>query len=172
MPLKRSTHSMRINSEIRSSEIRLIDEKGVSLGVMKMFEAMRVAEERSLDLVEVSSDGNCSTCKLMDYSKFKYTEQKKRMAQKRQKSSVMKEIQLRPRVEEHDYQVKLRRAETFLQQKNKVRLVLQFRGREMFYQDQGYEKCKRFIDDLAEVGKVESPPKKEGKRIFVTLVPV
>lgn len=160
----------RVNEQITSSKVRLIDDKGEMVGVVSRTLALEKAREVQLDLVEISPTTTPPVCKILDYGKFKYEAQKKRTeVKKKQKIIEVKEIQIRPNIDEHDYQVKLRNAQRFLEEGNKVKVTLQFRGREMSRQDTGVALLQRIQKELEEVGKAEANPKLEGKRMIMML---
>jgi len=155
-----------------SQQVRLIDQNGEMIGVVSLRDAQMMAQEKDLDLIEVSPDADPPVCKIGDYGRLRYHEQKKKNEmRKKQKIIVVKEVQLRPHIQEHDYQVKLSHARGFLEHKDKVKLILQFRGREITFADAGQKVVERMVADLAEWGKPESTPKLEGKRIIAVLVP-
>ena len=163
-----------MNRQIRVSEVRLIAEDGEPLGVVVTTEALRIAEERGLDLVEVSPNAKPPVAKLIDYGKYKYLQQKKaNEAKKKTATVVLKEIQFRPNIEIHDLNVKLKRAEKFLGEGDKLKLVMQFRGREMAYQKAGLLKFKDIIKTICDSwdGILESEPKIMGNRIFAMVAP-
>lgn len=162
----------RVNEQITSPSVRLVDEHGNMVGVVSRSEALKQAQNVSLDLVEISPHTDPPVCKIQDYGKFKYEEQKRRAEIKRkQKVIEIKEIQIRPSIEDHDYQVKLRSIHRFLEEGNKVKVTLQFRGREMNHQELGVKVLNRLQSDLELIGKVESSPKLEGKRLMMILGP-
>ncbi|MCP4912030.1 MAG: translation initiation factor IF-3 [Oligoflexia bacterium] len=163
----------RINDAIRVPEVRLIGDDGNAYGVVSLDEAKRIAEEQGLDLVEVSPNAKPPVVKVIDYGKFKYEQQKKaNEAKKKQATSQLKEIQLRPNIEAHDLETKLKRAYKFLNQGDKVKMLMQFRGREMAYRDAGMEKFKAIIEGVVEYGaQIESEPKMMGNRIITILAP-
>lgn len=163
---------MRINEQIQASQVRLIDAAGDMLGVVTRAIALQKAKDAGLDLAEISPQSDPPVCRILDYGKHKYEEQKKRSElKKKQKIIEVKEIQIRPGIEHHDYLVKLRNAERFLKEGNKVKVTLQFRGREMAHQEHGLSVLERLQADIAEVGKAELAPKLEGKRLMMVLVP-
>lgn len=142
------------------------------MGVVNTRDAMRTAEDLGLDLVEISPNADPPVCKILDYGKYKYEQQKKAAeARKNQKTIDVKEIQIRPMIEEHDYQVKLRAAQRFLKEGDKLKVILKFRGREMAHTQLGMDLVKRLIADIGEVGKVDSDPKMEGKQILLVMSP-
>ena len=152
--------------------MRLISQTGEQLGVVSTREAMDMAAEQDVDLVEISPTAKPPVCKLMDFGKFKYEQAKKRdEAKKKQKQVQIKEIKFRPGTEEADYQVKLRNVTRFLEDGDKVKVTLRFRGREMAHQELGAQLLKRVEADLAEVGTVEQFPKMEGRQMVMMIAP-
>lgn len=151
--------------------MRLIDEEGEQVGVVPLDDAMERANEADLDLVEVAPDAKPPVCKIMDYGKYKYR-QKKRMHESRKKSHAgeIKELRLRPKIEDHDLFVKLRKAREFLEAGQKVLFHVFFRGREMAHKEFGFALLQRVADELEDVAKIENPPREEGRRISVTMV--
>jgi translation initiation factor IF-3 len=142
------------------------------MGVVSVREALRMAEEAGLDLVEISPNADPPVCKILDYGKYKYEQQKKAAeARKKQKTVDVKEIQIRPMIEDHDYQVKLRAAKRFLEEGDKVKVTLKFRGREMAHTKLGLDLVKRMIEDIGPIGKVDSEPRMEGKQVMTVLSP-
>jgi translation initiation factor IF-3 len=157
---------------IRIPEIRVIDEEGSQLGVMAPADAMKIAEERNLDLVEIAPNVRPPVCKIMDYGKFKYEQSKKaRESKKKQHVTHLKEIKMRPKIEEHDYQFKKRHAEKFLLNKDKVKFTVMFRGREMEHIELGDNLLKRVIEDFSDIAMIEKPPIRLGKIITLILGP-
>ncbi|MFN7729416.1 MAG: translation initiation factor IF-3 [Bdellovibrio sp.] len=163
---------MRVNREIRAQQVRVIDEAGQMLGVMTPQEGLRMAEERNLDLIEIVPNASPPTCKIMDYGKWKY-ENKKKAAATRKKQIIVqtKEIQLRPRTDQHDIDVKLRHARRFLLDGDKVKVNLRFSGREMAHQEVGFQNLKKVTESLQDVGMTEVPPKMEGRQLFCIVAP-
>lgn len=162
----------RVNERIRIAQVRLIGANGEQLGVVATPDAMRLAREASLDLVEVAAAARPPVCRIMDFSKYKYEQAKKsKEARKHQRSTHLKEIRVRPRIEEHDYHTKLKHLEKFLKRGDKVKLTLVFRGREMAHQEFGKRVLDRFITDLAPTALVERAPIQEGRMIFLTFAP-
>ncbi|MDD0853272.1 translation initiation factor IF-3 [Halobacteriovorax sp. GB3] len=163
----------RVNDQIRIQECRLISDEGEAFGIVSLDEARKIAADKGLDLVEVSPTAKPPVVKVIDYGKYKYDMQKKaNEAKKKQAQAQLKEIQFRPNIEEHDLQTKLKRAEKFLEQGDKIKMVMQFRGREMAYRDAGMEKFKGIIAVVEEMGAiVESNPKMMGNRIITILSP-
>ena len=159
-----------MNHKIRAPQVRVIDDKGEMLGVFPVEEAIRIAEDRGMDLIEVAPEAKPPTCRIMDYGKFLYEQKKKAQeAKKNQTVIVIKEIQLRPRTDQHDLDVKLRKARDFIEDNAKVKVNLRFRGREMIHQDQGLKVIESFIDALKDIAIVEVPPKTEGRQLFTML---
>jgi translation initiation factor IF-3 len=161
-----------LNEAIRAREVRLVSETGEQLGIVALGKALDLARERSLDLVNVAPQARPPVCKLMDYGRFKY-EQSKRDKESRKKQHVItiKEVQLRPQTEEHDYQVKLRNAIKFLNEKNKVKVNVRFRGRQVTHPELGRALCERFAADVAELASVEKPGRLEGRNMIMILSP-
>lgn len=142
------------------------------VGVVSVSEGLRRAEEAGLDLVEVSPNADPPVCKVLDYGKYKYEQQKKAAeARKKQKTIDVKEIKIRPSIEEHDYGVKLRNARRFLEDGDKVKVTMRFRGREMSHQEIGMQVLEKFRDDLSDLGKVEVHPKLEGRQMMMMMAP-
>ncbi len=150
----------------------MIDEEGVKRGEVPTEEALRMAADVGLDLVEVSPNARPPVCKLLDYGKFKYEAQKKASeARKKQKSIDVKEIKMRPNIDEHDYQVKMRAMNKFLDNGDKVKVTMRFRGREMAHQELGLKVLNRVREELEEKAKVEQHPKMEGRQMIMVLAP-
>lgn len=163
---------MRINLEIRAPQVRVIDDDGKMLGVYTVPDACRLAQDRGLDLIEIAPTAQPPTCKIMDYGKYKYEQKKKaHEARKNQVEIDIKEIQLRPRTEEHDLQTKLKHARRFLEDGDKVKFNLRYKGREMAYQDMGEQVLKRVCESLQDIAIVETAPKMEGRQLFALLAP-
>lgn len=162
----------RVNDRIRSPEIRLIGAEGENIGVVTPARALALAEEAGLDLVEISPNAEPPVCKIMDYGKFKYEQQKRESeARKKQKIIEIKEIKFRPGTDTHDYEVKMRSVVKFLEGGDKVKVTLRFRGREMAHQQLGMELLNRVAADVAELGKVENMPKLEGRQMVMMIGP-
>ena len=162
----------RINSQIRNEEVRVLLDDGEQLGVMKTQEAINVAKDRKMDLVEIAPNNNPPVCKIVDYGKFKYQEQKKKNeAKKKQKVIETKELKIRPGTGEHDYQVKIRNAQKFLKEGNRVKFSLRFKGRETEHSNLGIDMLKRVKNDLGELIRVEMEPKIEGRQAFLVVAP-
>jgi len=161
-----------VNEDIRLERLRLVDENGEMIGVVTAREAMRRAEEAGLDLVEISPNADPPVCKILDYGKYKFEQQKKASeARKKQKTVDVKEIQLRPMIGDHDYDVKLKNARRFLEDGDKVKVVLRYRGRELSHTEIGMELLTRMIGDLGETAKVDFAPKMEGRQVMMVLSP-
>ena len=162
----------RINGEITAREIRLVGEEGEQLGIVSLREGLALAEERDVDLVEISPTAQPPVVKLMDYGKYKYEQSKKRHeAKQKQKQIQIKEIKFRPGTDDGDYNVKLRNLIRFLTEGDKAKVTLRFRGREMAHQDIGLSLLKRVEADLAEVGTVEQFPRLEGRQMVMMIAP-
>lgn len=162
----------RINERIRVPQVRLIDENGTQVGVVPTFEALRMAKDRGLDLMEVSPNAQPPVCKICDYGKFKYEKKKKEHeAKKKQTVIKVKEVQLRPRTDEHDRNYKFKNIRTFLEEGDKAKITIMFRGREITYVDQGYEMMRQLAEMVQDIAFVESPAKLEGKKLIMVLAP-
>ncbi len=162
----------RINQEIRVREVQLIDHEGANRGVTPTNEAIALAQAAGLDLVEISPNTVPPVCKILDYGKFKYQAQKKAAeARKKQKTVEVKEIKLRPGIDIHDYEVKMRSMRRFFEEGDKVKVTLRFRGREMAHQDLGYKLLDRVKEDTASIARVEVSPLSEGRQIVMILAP-
>ncbi|MFT6932537.1 MAG: translation initiation factor IF-3 [Paracoccaceae bacterium] len=163
----------RVNERIRGSDIRLIGADGENAGVVSPERAMQMAVEAGLDLVEISPNAEPPVCKIMDFGKFKYEQQKRESeARKKQKIIEVKEIKFRPNTDTHDYGVKMRSVFKFLENGDKVKVTLRFRGREMAHQNLGRELLERVAEDVKEVGKIENMPKMEGRQMIMMIGPV
>ncbi len=161
-----------MNDEIRVPEVRLIGGEGEQLGVVPTRDALKMSEESGLDLVEVSPEAKPPVCRIMDYGKFKFqVSKRKAAARKKQKQIQIKEIKLRPATEEADYQVKLRNIMKFLEQGDKAKITIRFRGREMSHPELGMKLLHRMVADAGEEGVVEQHPKFEGRQIVMVLGP-
>ncbi len=162
----------RVNERIRAPEIRLIGAEGENLGVVSPARALELAQEAELDLVEISPNANPPVCKIMDFGKFKYEQQKRESeARKKQKIIEVKEVKFRPNTDTHDYQVKMRNVTRFLENGDKVKVTLRFRGREMAHQDLGRQLLERVANDIEGIGKVEHHPKMEGRQMIMIISP-
>ncbi|MFH5925179.1 translation initiation factor IF-3 [Roseomonas xinghualingensis] len=162
----------RVNEEIRAPQVRLIDQDGEMLGVMSAREALARAYDVGMDLLEISPNAEPPVCKITDFGKFKYEQQKKaNEARKRQKVVEIKEIKVRPNIDDHDYEVKMRQMKGFIEEGDKVKVTLRFRGREMAHQDLGVKVLERIRNELAEAVKVESMPRLENRQMIMVLAP-
>ena len=167
-----SREGPRVNEMIEVSEVRLIDADGEQVGVVSTQEAIEMADEVGLDLVEISPNVDPPVCKILDYGKYKYQSQKKaNEARKKQKVIEVKEIKMRPGIDEHDYQVKMRSVNKFLGNGDKVKMTIRFRGREMAHQELGMKVLDRVREELDEVAKVEQFPKTEGRLMTMVVAP-
>lgn len=163
---------IRINEKIRAPQVRLIGPDGNQLGVMSIQKAQKMANQYELDLVEVAPNANPSVCRIIDFSKFKYDQEKKeRQAKKHQKQGRLKEIRLKPNIDDHDYQIKVKQAIAFLKKKDKVKINLFFRGRQIEHMDLGRKILDRFIMDTQNDGQVEKELSLEGRVMSFVLVP-
>lgn len=161
-----------INERLRFPKIRVIDTNGDQLGIMTPQEALRMAEQKELDLVLVSDKADPPVCRIMDYGKFKFEQEKKaREAKKKQHTAEVKEVKMRYKIEEHDYKVRINQAERFLKDGDKVKATIMFRGREIQHTDLAEELLKRMAADLQEVAEVQQAPKKEGRSMMMLLSP-
>lgn len=164
---------LRVNEGIRTREVRLVDERGEQLGVMHPKEALQIAYDRGLDLVEVAPSAKPPVCRILDYGKYKYEQSKKeREAKKNQKIISIKEVKLRPNIEDHDFNTKVRNAVRFLEEGDKVKVTIMFRGREITHANNGRELCERVAAEVADIAKVEKAPKVEGRNMTMMLVPI
>ena len=162
----------RFNTMIQSDKVRVIDEDGENLGVMYTREAIEQAAAAGLDLVEVSPNADPPVCKFLDVGKFRYEAQKKaNLQRKTQKTQDIKEIKMRPNIDDHDYDVKMRNVNKFLDEGDKVKVTLRFRGREMSHQQLGMALLRRVQDDVVEIAKVEAFPRLEGRQMVMVLAP-
>lgn len=161
-----------MNDEIRVNEVQLIEDDGTNRGVISIDEALALASEAGLDLVEIAPNSEPPVCKILDYGRFKYQAQKKAAeARKKQKTFEVKEIKMRPNIDTHDYDVKMRAMRRFFDEGDKVKVTLRFRGREMAHQNLGMDLLYRVKDETAEFAKVEYEPKMEGRQMIMVLAP-
>jgi translation initiation factor IF-3 len=163
----------RANRDIRGvREVQLIDDTGQNRGVVQFPDALRMAEEAGLDLVEISPNSTPPVCKILDYGKYRFLEQKKAAeARKKQKTVEVKEIKLRPGIDDHDYDVKMRAMKSFFEEGNKVKITLRFRGREMAHTNLGLRVLDRVRTEVADIAKVEMEPNFEGRQVTMVLAP-
>ena len=163
---------MRINKEIRVDSVRVVSSEGQQLGILTLADALAEAEKVDLDLVEVAPNSSPPVCRIMDYGKHRYQQSKKTHGSKKSQSAVqLKEIRLRPKTEEHDLQVKLRHIQRFLEQNNKVKITMMFRGREIVYADKGRQMMENIKERLGETCVVDQFPKREGRNLIMVVSP-
>ncbi|HUK65467.1 MAG TPA: translation initiation factor IF-3 [Anaeromyxobacteraceae bacterium] len=171
-PRGTSSRDARTNRRIKAREVRVVGADGEQLGILPIEQALQRAQDLGMDLVEVSPMAKPPVCKIMDYGKFKYTEKKKQNeAKKKQVIVQLKEVKLRPRTEEHDYNVKMGKIREFLHEANKARVTVMFRGREITHRELGQKVLQRVIEDMKEVAVIESAPRMEGRQMFMILAP-
>ncbi|HXE00629.1 MAG TPA: translation initiation factor IF-3 [Hyphomicrobium sp.] len=171
-PQSRENSGPRINDQIRAREVRLIDEAGQNVGVVPKQDALTRAQDAGLDLVEISPDAEPPVCKILDFGKYKFQEQKKAAeARKNQKIVELKEIKMRPGIDDHDYDVKMRSIRRFFEEGDKVKITLRFRGREMAHSQLGMAVLQRVKGDTEAIAKVESEPRFEGRQMVMVLSP-
>lgn len=164
---------LRVNEIIRAKEVRLVGDKGEQLGVMPLYQAREVAQKQNLDLVEVARTATPPVCRLMDYGKYKYIQTKKeREARKGQKLSMLREVRLRPKIGDHDFNAKARKAKNLLVDGDKVKVTIMFRGRENTHPELGLKLLDRMWEVLKEISSVEKQPTREGARLHIILAPV
>ena len=163
---------MRVNERIRAKEVRLVGEKGEQLGIMPLYQAREIAGQNNLDLVEVAATAVPQVCRLLDYGKYKYEQTKKeREARKGQKVSLLREVRLRPKVGDHDFEAKARIAKKLLANGDKVKVTIMFRGREITHPELGRKLLQRMIESLNDAASLERQPVTEGRRMDIILVP-
>jgi len=163
---------LRVNGEIRVREVRVISADGEQLGIMPVREALLLAQERNLDLVEVAPNAQPPVCRIMDYGKYRYEQSKKeRDVRKKQKVITVKELRMTPKIDNHDFQIKLRNAERFLRDGDKVKITVRFRGREIVHADLAREKLEDLAQQLQAVSAIERPPRLEGRQMIMILAP-
>jgi translation initiation factor IF-3 len=159
-----------VNDQIRVQNVRLISPEGEQIGVVTTQEALKKAENFGLDLVEVSPNAKPPVCRIMDYGKYKYEQSKKeKISKKKQHTIIVKELRLRPRTDDHDLETKIRHARKFIEQRNKVKFTILFKGREMAYQDMGTNLLSRIQEMLEDIAKLDMEPKMEGRRMIMIL---
>ena len=172
MNSKKSNKGLRINSNIKSQNIRVIDKEGNDIGIFRLEEGIKKAKENSLDLVEVSSNSSPPVCKIMDYGRFKYENQKKiSKNKKKQKVVLIKEIKIRTNIGESDYMIKLKKTRELLEEGNKVKVTLRFRGREIVHKDIGVNLLNKIHSDTSDISVLDKQPSGEGHQIFILLSP-
>jgi translation initiation factor IF-3 len=163
----------RVNHQIRISPVRVIDTDGEQLGILPVERALEIAEEKGLDLVEVAPTARPPVCRIMDYGKFRYQEQRKaREARKKQHQVQLKEVKMRPGIEDHDFEFKTRHARRFLEEGNKVKVTMMFRGRQMAHPELGRQVLEQFAEQVADLGKVESQPTMEARSMTMVIAPL
>jgi translation initiation factor IF-3 len=174
-PTRRSyiaSNEPRVNEQIRLSPVRLIDTDGAQLGVVPVDEAMTAAREKGMDLVEVAPNARPPVCRIMDYGRYKYEQAKaEREAKRKQHVTQMKEIKMRPNIEEHDFEFKTRHIKRFLQERDKVKVTIMFRGREMAHTENGKEVLDDVIEEIGDLAIVEQQARLEGRNMFLILAP-
>ncbi|WP_078715655.1 translation initiation factor IF-3 [Paucidesulfovibrio gracilis] len=169
----RKDDGVRRNERIRIPKVRVVDEDGNQLGILPTHEALSLARERGLDLVEVAASADPPVCRIMDYGRFKYQQQKRQQeAKKKQTVIQIKEVKFRPKTDEHDYQTKLRNIVKFLEKGDRCKVTVFFRGREIVHKDRGLMVLERVIEDTKEISKVEQTPSAEGRTMTMLLSPV
>jgi translation initiation factor IF-3 len=162
----------RVNERIRVPQVRVIGDDGEQIGIITTREALAMAQAKGLDLVEVAATSRPPVCRIMDYGKFKYEQNlRARKARKNQHQMQLKEVKMRPKIEDHDYNFKLKHARTFLDERDKVKFTVTFRGREMAHQELGYKIIEAIMNDLADVALVETPPRTEGRTLSMVMAP-
>ena len=170
--MKRIGKELSINEEIRAREVRVVSDTNEQLGVMTLHEAIRLSEEKGLDLVEVAPNGKPPVCRIMNYGKYRYEQQKRdKEAKKKQKVITIKEVKLRPHIEQHDFDVKLKNAVRFLEEGNKVKVTIMFRGRELSHPELGKEVLGRVAEVLGDSVSIERGAKLEGKNMTMIVAP-
>ena len=162
----------RVNDQIEVAQVRLVDEEGNMVGVVGIGEALRRADEAGLDLVEIAPGATPPVCKILDLGKFKYESQKKaNAARKKQRVIEVKEIKMRPSIDPNDYNIKMRKVQNFLEEGDKVKLTMRFRGREMAHQDLALKLLERVRDDVGTLAKIEQMPRMEGRQMVMVMAP-
>ncbi|RJP60289.1 MAG: translation initiation factor IF-3 [Candidatus Auribacter fodinae] len=163
---------IKINTDIRAKHVRTIDSDGTQVGVVSLDEAISLAEKKGLDLVEVAPNAEPPVCRIMDYGKYRYEQTKKtKEAKKKQQAFKIKELKIRPNIEQHDYQTKLKHGQEFLDKGYKLKVSVTFRGRELAHRDIGFHTLERFLEDISEFGTVEMKPKDIGRDIIAMIAP-
>ena len=169
---QRNEDDVLINENIKAKQVRLIDANNENRGIVSIQEALAIAEEEGLDLIEISPQAVPPVCKVLDFGKYRYEQQKrKNEAKKNQKIVEIKELKVRPGIEAYDYEVKVKQAKKFLEQGNKVKFTMRFKGRELSANDMGKQVLNQFLDDLSDISKVDSDMKLEGRQMTMILAP-
>lgn len=172
-PMVRNENEMKVNGRIRAPRVLLIDEEGTRLGEFMTSDARALAQERGLDLIEVAPNARPPVCRIADYGKLKYEKKKRETAARKNQVQVqLKEVKLRPKTDEHDLNFKLRHARRFLEEGNKVKLTVRFRGREMAHREIGEQQCNEIAKNCEDVGVVEVRPRMEGRQMFMIIAPL
>ncbi|NPV42983.1 MAG: translation initiation factor IF-3 [Firmicutes bacterium] len=170
--MKNISKDLLINEQIKDKEIRVIDSNGEQIGIMPIKKALKLAQEKQLDLVKVAPQAKPPVCRIMDYGKYKYEQSKKeKEARKKQKIINIKEIRMSPKIEEHDFLVRVRNAQRFINDGDKVKVTIRFRGREIAHTDLGQEVLEKMAEELKDIAIVEKKPKVEGKNMVMILSP-
>ena len=162
---------LRVNERIRVREVRLVSADGTQVGVVPIQEALKSASESGLDLVEIAPAANPPVCRVMDYSKYRYEQEKQERESRQHQRQHLKELRFRPQIDDHDYQTKLRSLLKFLERGDKVKVTLVFRGREMTHQEFGHRLLDRLKEDIAGIAAVERAPVQEGRFVYMTVIP-
>lgn len=163
---------MRVNRQIRADKVRVVSERGEQLGILTVREALMKAEIAGLDLVEIAPNAKPPVCKIINYGKFRYDQTKREKESRKSQHQVkVKEVKLKPNIDVHDFNTKLKRARDFIEKGNKVRITCMFRGREMLHMDLGYNLVNKFCEELKDVSSVEAPTKQMGRSITTVLAP-
>jgi len=161
-----------INEAIKARQVRTIDQDGTQLGILEIEDALRIAEDRELDLVEVAANSDPPVCRIMDYGRYKYQQEKKQQESRKHQTIIqIKEIKFRPKTSKHDYEFKVRHIKTFLEKGNKVKVTIMFRGREIVHSDIGRGILDRVAEEVAELGGIETASKLEGRNMSMILAP-
>ncbi|OCL27537.1 translation initiation factor IF-3 [Orenia metallireducens] len=164
---------LRTNERIRAREIRVVGNDGGQIGIMPLKQALSIAEEKALDLVEVAPQAKPPVCKIMDYGKYKYEQAKKaKEAKKNQNIMKVKEVQMSVKIEDHDFNVKVNMAKRFLENKDKVKVRIRFRGREIAHKDIAYDLMNRFAEEVKDLGQISSKPSMEGRHMLMFITPI
>jgi len=172
IPPNKDDSNIRCNEEINAPEVRVVDAEGNQLGILPVHEALMAARERGLDLVEVAPNATPPVCRIMDVGKFKYQQQKKAQAAKKKQHVIqVKEIRMRPKIDQHDYNVKLKHLRRFLEEGNKAKVTVRFRGREMAFVEAGHEVIQRLVEDLNDIATIEKLPEMDGRFMVAVFTP-
>lgn len=170
--IRQSVPKQRINHLIKVPEVRVIGSEGEQLGILKTPDAVRQAKDLGYDLVEVAPNADPPVCRIMDHGKFKYEQSKKEHRMRlHQKSTQVKEVKFRPRTDKHDMETKIRQIRDFLEDGNKTKVTVMFRGREMANQELGFKAIEKVVEELKNVGNIESPPRMEGRNLYMVVAP-